>query len=234
MQGTKTRVSIFDKQPMVRLGIRSVLEAEENCEVVGEYATLDAIFDLLGGRDIDVALVHTALFDSFSHMHSVMSSIRKLVPRFPVVFLAASANQETFFQAMRAGAFAYETRGLSPEKLVEVVLAASRGEYLLNEEVLEIQPLPLVRAEQLAVELRTDSHGLDELLSKRELEILIAIASGNSNKEISRLLEISDQTVKNHITSILRKTVVTDRTAAVVYALRKGWIKLEELQSVSV
>jgi len=66
-------------------------------------------------------------------------------------------------------------------------------------------------------------------LSAREIEVLDYIARGNSNKEIARALKISDQTVKNHITSILRKLAVNDRTQAVVYALRRGWIKMQEL-----
>jgi len=92
-------------------------------------------------------------------------------------------------------------------------------------------PIPLQRPLDLQKEERS---ALDEdtELTARELEILSLIASGNSNKGISRILDISDQTVKNHITSILKKFAVNDRTAAVVHALRRGWIKLEELQYV--
>jgi len=71
-----------------------------------------------------------------------------------------------------------------------------------------------------------DSESLFAPLTSREVEILDCIARGNSNKEIARILSISDQTVKNHITSILRKLMVNDRTQAVIYALRHGWIKM--------
>ncbi|HEU5425101.1 MAG TPA: response regulator transcription factor, partial [Nitrolancea sp.] len=115
-----------------------------------------------------------------------------------------------------------------PSVLIQLVRRVGRGEYLINENVLQ---RPFV-ASRVLDQFRELSQ-VDEVpgavfspLTPREVEILDCVAHGNSNKEIARLLNISDQTVKNHITSILRKLAVNDRTQAVIYALRHGWIKL--------
>ena len=108
----------------------------------------------------------------------------------------------------------------------------SHGEYLINDDVLSKPQLAnrvLKSFRELTVE--EEDPGTKDLyspLSGREVEILDYIARGNSNKEIAKSLKISDQTVKNHITSILKKLSVNDRTAAVVHALRHGWIKMHE------
>ena len=111
----------------------------------------------------------------------------------------------------------------------------SNGEYLIRDDVLtkpQIANRVLRSFRELVVEEETDeTKDLYSPLSSREVEILDYIARGNSNKEIAKSLKISDQTVKNHITSILKKLSVNDRTAAVVHALRHGWIKMEEVTS---
>jgi DNA-binding NarL/FixJ family response regulator len=99
---------------------------------------------------------------------------------------------------------------------------------LINENVLS-RPFVASKVLDQFRELATLDEAADTVfspLTPREVEILDCVARGNSNKEIARLLSISDQTVKNHITSILRKLAVNDRTQAVIYALRHGWIKL--------
>lgn len=225
------RVAIVDQQPLYRRGIRVVVESAKNCRVVGDFSTVEPLYDLLRARALDVALVHTAVFDSCD-MRESMRSLHVLVPRFPVIFLAAEVDQERLFQAVLAGVVAYEPRTISSDRLVAVILAASRGEYLLHEAV--AQSRPRIQLQQSSVLLQEGGLLRDEAsyLTSRELEILTLIASGNTNKAISHMLTISDQTVKNHITSILKKLSVTDRTAAVVHALRKGWIKIEELQDI--
>ena len=108
----------------------------------------------------------------------------------------------------------------------------SHGEYLINDDVLSKPQLAsrvLKSFRELSVE-EEEAPGKDTYspLSNREVEILDYIARGNSNKEIAKSLKISDQTVKNHITSILKKLSVNDRTAAVVHALRHGWIQMHD------
>ena len=105
-----------------------------------------------------------------------------------------------------------------------------RGEYIINENVLS-RPFVASRVLDEFRELSQIDQNMGTVfspLTPREVEILDCVARGNSNKEIARLLSISDQTVKNHMTSILRKLAVNDRTQAVIYALRHGWIKISD------
>ena len=118
-------------------------------------------------------------------------------------------------------------------ELADSVRRVSQGEYLINDDVLS-RPHLASRVLKSFRDLVIDDEepatkDLYSPLSSREVEILDYIARGNSNKEIAKSLKISDQTVKNHIPSILKKLSVNDRTAAVVHALRHGWIKMHDL-----
>jgi len=158
--------------------------------------------------------------------------MRHLIPHMAIVVLTPSEDEERLFQSIKVGAAAYYTRNIMPEELQETVRKVSRGEYLINDDVLSKPQLAsrvLKSFRELAVEEEeTATKDLYSPLSSREVEILDYIARGNSNKEIAKSLKISDQTVKNHITSILRKLAVNDRTQAVIYALRHGWIKMHD------
>ena len=115
----------------------------------------------------------------------------------------------------------------TPEEMIHTIERVAQGEYLINDSVLA-KPVLASRVLKSFRDLATGDQEVEPLfipLSAREVEVLDYIAKGNSNKEIARALSISDQTVKNHITSIMRKLAVNDRTQAVVYALRQGWIK---------
>ena len=137
-------------------------------------------------------------------------------------------DDEQLFHAIRVGASAYAIKDIAAQELISLIRRVGRGEYLINENVLS-RPFVASKVLDQFRELASLDEASDTVfspLTPREVEILDCVARGNSNKEIARLLSISDQTVKNHITSILRKLAVNDRTQAVIYALRHGWIKL--------
>jgi DNA-binding NarL/FixJ family response regulator len=139
-------------------------------------------------------------------------------------------DEEKLFYAIKYGAAAYLLKSVDAEELHRVIRRVAQGEYLINDSVLAKPILAskvLKSFRDLAEEVDHEVEPLFIPLSSREVQVLDFIAKGNSNKEIARVLGISDQTVKNHITSILRKLAVNDRTQAVVYALRKGWIKMD-------
>ena len=145
-----------------------------------------------------------------------------------VIILTLHEDDEQLFHAIRVGASAYAIKDIASQDLISLIRRVGRGEYLINENVLS-RPFVASKVLDQFRELATMDEAVDAVfspLTPREVEILDCVARGNSNKEIARLLSISDQTVKNHITSILRKLAVNDRTQAVIYALRHGWIKL--------
>jgi DNA-binding NarL/FixJ family response regulator len=155
--------------------------------------------------------------------------VKRRHPQMGVIILTMHEDDEQLFHAIRVGAAAYATKGVESEELTRLIRRVARGEYLINENVLN---RPLV-ASRVLDQFRDipggqSAESVFSPLTPREVEILDSVAQGNSNKEIAALLRISDQTVKNHITSILRKLAVNDRTQAVIYALRHGWIRLDD------
>ncbi len=224
------RVIIVDEQPLFRKGIRYTLERMGDCIILGESTDAAEIFELARTSAPDVALIDAGL--SSADSLEIARQMRHLAPHMAIIILTPSEDEERLFQAIKVGAAAYYTRNITSEELTDAVRKVSRGEYLINDDVLSKPQLAsrvLKSFRELAVEEEdTATKDLYSPLSSREVEILDYIARGNSNKEIAKSLKISDQTVKNHITSILKKLSVNDRTAAVVHALRHGWIKIQD------
>ena len=224
------RVIIVDQQPLFRQGIRSTLEQMGDCTIVGDSTDANDILELVRACSPDVALVDAGL--TSADPLELARQMRHLAPRMAIIILTPSEDEERLFQSIKVGAAAYYSRSITTEELVEAVRKVSVGEYLINDDVLSKPQLAsrvLKSFRELAVEEETSAtKDLYSPLSGREVEILDYIARGNSNKEIAKSLKISDQTVKNHITSILKKLSVNDRTAAVVHALKHGWIKMDD------
>lgn len=224
------RVIIVDEQPLFRQGICSTLEQMGNCEIIGKTTDAEEILELSRTGNPDVALIDAGL--TTADPLEIARQMRHLAPQMAIMILTPSEDEERLFQSIKVGASAYYTRNITPEELKEAVLRVSHGEYLINDDVLSKPQLAsrvLKSFRELSVEEEEQpSKDSYSPLSSREVEILDYIARGNSNKEIAKSLKISDQTVKNHITSILKKLSVNDRTAAVVHALRHGWIKMHD------
>ncbi len=219
----------MDDHPLFRQGVRWALDAEPDMEVVGEAADGDQALALATELAPDVVLsdVNIPGPDGVE----IARALKGVLPRTSVILMTAYDDEEQLFNAIRVGAAAYFLKDLAPHDLMDGIRRVFRGEYLINESVLS-KPMMASRVLKQFTELPGDDEEVEPLfvpLSNREIEVLEQIAKGHSNKEIARALRISDQTVKNHITSILRKLAVNDRTQAVVYAIRHGWIKMEEL-----
>src|SRR5579859_1920843 len=226
----KIRVIVVDDQPLFRQGIRCTLEQTGDCVILGDSTDADIVLELVRSGNPDVALIDAGL--ASADPLELARQMRHITPRVAIIMLTPSEDEERLFQSIKVGAAAYYTRNITTEELVEAVRKVSVGEYLINDDVLSKPQLAsrvLKSFRELIVEEETSStKDLYTPLSSREVETLDYIARGNSNKEIAKSLKISDQTVKNHITSILKKLSVNDRTAAVVHALRHGWIKMHD------
>jgi DNA-binding NarL/FixJ family response regulator len=226
------RVIIIDEQPLFREGIRATLERMGDCVIVGESTDAADVFEIARTGSPDVALIDAGL--TSSDPLEIARQTRHIAPRMAIIILTPSEDEERLFQSIKVGAAAYYSRNITPDELVDAVRKVSHGEYLINDDVLSKPQLAsrvLKSFRELTVEDDDNGAATKDLyspLSSREVEILDYIARGNSNKEIAKSLKISDQTVKNHITSILKKLSVNDRTAAVVHALRHGWIKIND------
>ncbi len=225
----KIRILLADDHPIFLQGLRGILNAESDFEVVAEARDGNEALDLAQSQTPDVILVDANITGKPGV--EVTKAVKTQLPSTGVIILTASDDEEQLFQAIKVGAAGYFLKDVQPQLLIDSIRRVSNGEYLINESVLT-KPLVASRVLQQFRDLAMSGQDVEPLfvpLSAREIEVLEHIARGNSNKEIARNLKISDQTVKNHITSILRKLAVNDRTQAVVYALRHGWIKMNEV-----
>ncbi len=220
---------IVDDHPLFRAGLRRVLELEENISVVGEADDGKAALEM--ARELNPQVI---LMDVNLPQMNGLQATRELTAQrhdLAVIILTAYHDDEQMLHAVRAGAYAYFPKDVAPSELVEAIQQVSQGNYVVNDEVLakpQVANWLLSQFESMAINSDEGPEETFRALSTREMEILRHITRGLSNKEIAKALGISRQTVKNHMTSILRKLAVNDRTQAAVYALRRGWIRLED------
>jgi DNA-binding NarL/FixJ family response regulator len=219
-------VLVIDDHPIFRLGLRALLtQYGEEMALVGEAS--DGVEGLqLATRYAPAVVLLNAQVSGLDGMAAIRQ-LKHQVPSVSIIVMTSVEEEETLFYAIKYGAAAYVVKTVSADEMVRTIRRVAQGEYLINDSVLA-KPVLASRVLKSFRDLAGSDQEAEPLyipLSAREVEVLDYIAKGNSNKEIARALSISDQTVKNHITSIMRKLAVNDRTQAVVYALRQGWIK---------
>ena len=226
------KLLIVDDHPLFRQGVRSALSAYDDIDVVADAASGEDALDWLAAaapnREPNVALVDLNL-PGMSGLE-LTRQLRHQYPSLGVVMLSIHEGDEHAFNALQAGAADYRSKDVNPKELADVVRRVARGEYVINDVVekpkVASRLLSQFRSLPLDYSSAPDAEfALFQPLSDREIEVLERIAAGGSNKEIADTLGISTQTVKNHISSILRKLSLNDRTQAVLYALRRGWIE---------
>ena len=222
-------VLIVDDHPMFRDGLRMALELEEDIRVLGQCSNgeeaVRAAFELK--PDVVLLDINLPVMNGLQVTRLMKTGDEHIA----IVVLTAYHDAEQVLHAMRAGASAYCPKDITPEALVDVIRSAAAGEYIVGGE--HMDPVTLENWINLNVEAITGPYMMDSNehylpLSPREMEILQFVTHGLSNKEIAGRLRISQQTVKNHMTSILKKLNVQDRTQAAVTALRHGWVRIED------
>jgi DNA-binding NarL/FixJ family response regulator len=225
------KVLIVDDHPVFRDGLRNLLATAEGLRVVGEAEdgaeALEAVASLQPNvviMDINIPVLNGM---------QATRQIKSAQPQVNVIMLTAYDDDEQIYHAIRTGASAYFPKDVSPERLVEAIRHVSQGEYVVGGQLMDEREIEkwLAEAFERFGGLLVDIEEKFMPLSPREMEILRLITRGLSNKEIAYTLGISHQTVKNHMTSILRKLDVEDRTQAAVSALRRGWVRLQDTTS---
>jgi NarL family two-component system response regulator LiaR len=218
-QGGAPRIGVLivDDHQVVRQGLRFVLEQEDGIQVVGECADGPSAIEAV--RTLEPAVVLLDLFLPGQDGLSVLGQIKRDRPATEVLVLTSSSDEEDLLAAVRAGALAYLPKTAGVDQVVASVRAAARGESVLEPRI----------AARLVRELR-DAAGrrrpLDQL-SPRELEVLAALTRGRSNREIARALTIGEETVKAHVSSILAKLQLADRTQAAIFGLQQRLVPLD-------
>ncbi len=206
--GERTKILIVDDHALFRVGIANILERESDFDVVGEADDSRTAIDRALETSPDIILMDLSL--------------------------PAPGGIETTQRIKRelpsTGITAFILKDVGPDDLVTIIRRVVTGEYLINDKVFAkpaVASRVLKEFRELAV-YGQEAAPIFAPLSPREVEILDNIAQGMTNKQVAYALSISEQTVKNHMSSILRKLSVNDRTQAVVYAMRQGWIRMPE------
>ncbi|HSH04853.1 MAG TPA: response regulator transcription factor [Anaerolineae bacterium] len=222
------KLLIVDDHPVFRQGLRDVLETDERLHVIGEAADGEVAIELSYQISPDVVLMDINL-PTINGLQAT-KKLKGILPDVAVVVITGYDDAEQVFHAFRAGASAYCPKDITPEALIKTIYAVRDGYYVVGEKTMTYEDVLEWLEDKLgqaAGDLDSDSEDLFVPLSPREMEILEHVTKGLSNKEIAFNLGISHQTVKNHMTAILRKLRVDDRTQAAVYALSRGWVRLD-------
>ncbi|QPC80591.1 response regulator transcription factor [Phototrophicus methaneseepsis] len=223
-------VFIVDDHPLFREGLMGALSYEDDIEVVGICA--DGLTALKKIKELspDVVLLDINLPDV-----NGLQIARKLNASdndTSVVILTAHHDEEQTLHAMRSGASAYCAKDVDADTLVSIIRSVAEGYYVVGDKQMSHNEYLNWLNTQLEdnIGYTTDAEAHYIPLSPREMEILQYVTSGLINKEIASKLGISQQTVKNHMTSILKKLNVNDRTQAAIMALRRGWVRVNDNQ----
>lgn len=221
------RVLIVEREPLYRRGLAGCLATEPSLLLVGSTADADEGYRLAAETAPDVCLIGTTLSEAPGL--AAAAEMRRRQPAVATIVVAARESDDELVAAIRAGAAAYCGKDVAEDRLIGLVKRAATGEYVINEQLLD-KPFVAARVlEQFRTAAVSEPEPADPPapLTDRELEILGKVGDGLTNAEIGLALGISGQTVKNHVTSILRKLAVNDRTQAVVTALRRGWLSID-------
>ncbi len=229
MSDTNTiSILIVEREPLFRRGLAGCLVGDTELDLVGSAATAEEGYRLADDLLPNVVLVGTTLPDAPGL--AAATELRHKFPAMATVVVADTETDDELFSAIRAGASAYCGKDIPESDLIALIKRAATGEYVINEQLLS-KPYVAARVlEQFRAATSSDLAPTSAFapLTDRELEILKKVSDGMTNAEIGYALGISAQTVKNHVTSILRKLAVNDRTQAVVMALRRGWLSIDE------
>ena len=209
----KISLMITDDHALVRQGIRAFLELQPDLIVLGEADSGEAAVRMAAELVPDVVLMDLVM----AGIGGVEATrqLKQVSPHSQVIVLTSYHEDEYIFPALRAGALSYVLKDVGPDELADTIRKAARGESVLH-------PRVAARVVQELRGTRSDTPKLFTDLSDRELEVLRLIADGNSNAEIANKLIISEKTVKGHVSNILGKLHMLDRTQAAVYAWQQG------------
>ena len=214
------RVAVVDDQRLFAETLAKIIEMQPDMEAVGAAHTGEEAVALCLEEEPDVVLMDLTMpvMDGIS----ATRKIRSISPRTRVVILTVHTDDAHVFQGIKAGAQGYVLKDSSPDDLTRAIRIVHSGDAIMAREVAEkmLATFEGIRSEA----------DVAPRLTERELEVVKALARGKSNKEIAHALDISEKTVRNHASNIYKKLHIFDRTQAVIYAIRKGLVNLDDLE----
>jgi len=219
--GEKIKVLIVDDHQVVRQGLRTFLELQDDIVVVGEAGDGLQAVEMVQQHQPDVVLMDLVMprLDGIAATRQVKS----LAADVKVIALTSFTEDEKVFPAIQAGASGYLLKDVSPDELVEAIRAAYQGEARLHPEITRKLMEQVSHQTQPTRETQVDD------ITDRERDVVRLVAQGRNNHEIALDLVISEKTVKTHISNILSKLHLQDRTQLAIYAIKKGLVDEEQV-----
>ena len=219
------RIVLVEPRALVGLGIRGVLDNEPDMEVVAEVRSADDALAMVEAGAPDVFVIDVEL-----HEPNASAAARRLTQEAPgsgIVVVGRDGDDASLLEAIEIGATGHVSAAAEPSELIAVIRRVADGEDPLKDEVIARPDL----VDRIMDGFRDSFRRADEPpsipLTPRELAILQHVAGGLRNREVGELLDVSEQTIKNHLSSILHKLGVPNRTHAVTFAVRQGWLTLD-------
>ncbi|MBE0410813.1 MAG: response regulator transcription factor [Anaerolineales bacterium] len=222
----KITLIVVDDHPIFRQGVVDTLSLEDGFSIIAQAASGEEGLELIRSLQPQIAIIDVSLPEMNGQQVTRQVVEEKLPTR--VILLTAYDDTEQKLHAMRVGAAAYCVKDVEPTSLVDIVHQVVKGNFVIGERVFDQAGLYAWLELNGGESLYSESVSSPQPLTSREMEVLNQMTRGLSNKEIAMELGISHQTVKNHVTAILRKLGVEDRTQAALYALRRGWVRVHE------
>lgn len=214
------RVVVVDDTTLMRQGIRSLLQRYNTIELVGEASSAEDAVEMAEQLTPDVILLDQDMagLDAFE----VISMVKARVPKSEVIVLAERNDEERAFRTLEAGATGYILKDISEEHLVRAIEGVCNGRTLINPRIAR----QLVERFRILMREKNGDNGLHlGGLTSRELDVLLEMTRGATDREIAKKMFLSTTTVKSHIRSIFRKIGAKNRTQAVVYVMRNGLVR---------
>jgi NarL family two-component system response regulator LiaR len=217
-EAEKIKVLIVDDHQVVRQGLRTFLELHDDIEVVGEAGDGVAAVEMVRQLKPDVVLMDLVMprLDGIGATRQV----KALDTDVKVIALTSFTEDDKVFPAIQAGASSYLLKDVSPDDLVEAIRAVHRGEARLHPNIAR------KLMEQVAAQAGPKNEGLAGDLTERELDVIRLVARGESNQTIAQELVISEKTVKTHVSNILSKLNLQDRTQLAIFAIKNKLVDL--------
>jgi DNA-binding NarL/FixJ family response regulator len=218
------RLVIVEPHALLGVGIREVLDREPDIEIVAQVRWPDEAMSI-----IDASAPHVVLVDVPPDV-SGAQAVRRMhqgAPASAIVVLGGEDDDASILEAMEVGATAHVAGLAKPSELIETIRRVAQGKDPLKSELIARPDLVERILDSVRDTILADREPLNPLTA-RELEMLALVAGGLRNREIAQTLAVSEQTVKNHLSSVLHKFGVPNRTQAVAYAIRHGWLFLRD------
>lgn len=212
------RVVLVDDHRVVRQGLRTYLESFPDLEIVGEASSGEEALRHMERWLPDVVVMDLLMPGGIDGVETI-SRVRQLTPHTQIIALTSYADDARVIAVLRAGAIGYVRKDAAPDVLLASIRAAARGQSLIDPAVAGAVLQELSHSEKPEV-----------ALSEREQDVLRQLALGRTNREIAETMMVSPETVKTHVGNILAKLHLAHRTQAVIYALKRGIISLDDIE----